>query len=86
MTQSDMVTYATAFGQIKITGNLSPDLQERAINAIKRLSLVWENELTEIQTKMIDDLLSFTMQKTDYTKQTSSMTRICTLSSKVISI
>ena len=41
MTQSDMVTYATAFGQIKITGNLSPDLQERAINAIKRLSLVW---------------------------------------------
>lgn len=63
MTQSDMVTYATAFGQIKITGNLSPDLQERAINAIKRLSLVWENELTEIQTKMIDDLLSFTMQK-----------------------
>lgn len=63
MTQSDMVTYATAFGQIKITGNLSPDLQERAINAIKRLSLVWEDELTKIQTKMIDDLLSFTMQK-----------------------
>ena len=63
MTQSDMVTYATAFGQIKITGRLSPELQERGIKAIKRLALLWENDLSEIQNRMIDDLLSFPIRK-----------------------
>ena len=63
MTQSDMVTYATAFGQIKITGRLSPELQERGIKAIKRLALLWENDLSEIQNRMIDDLLSFPIGK-----------------------
>lgn len=63
MTQSDMVTYATAFGQIKITGTLSPELRERAVKAIQRLSLVWGDSLTDIQSKMIDDLLSFTVQE-----------------------
>ena len=38
MTQSDMVTYATAFGQIKITGRLSPKLQEQGVKAIKKIS------------------------------------------------
>lgn len=63
MTQSDMVTYATAFGQIKITDRLSPELQERGIKAIKRLALLWENDLSEIQNRMIDDLLSFPIGK-----------------------
>lgn len=58
-----MVTYATAFGQIKITGRLSPELQERGIKAIKRLALFWENDLSEIQNRMIDDLLSFPIGK-----------------------
>lgn len=56
MTQSDMVTYATAFGQIKITGRLSPKLQEQGVKAIKRLALLWGNGVTEIQSRMIDDL------------------------------
>ena len=63
MTQSDMVTYATAFGQIKIIGHLSPELQERGVKAIKRLALLWGNDLTEIQSRMIDDLLSFPIGK-----------------------
>ncbi len=46
MTQSDMVTYATAFGQIKITGRLSPKLQEQGVKAIKRLALLWGNGVT----------------------------------------
>ena len=61
MTQSDMVTYATAFGQIKITGRLSPKLQEQGVKAIKRLLL--GNGVTEIQSRMIDDLLSFPIDK-----------------------
>ena len=63
MTQSDMVTYATAFGQIKITGRLSPKLQEQGVKAIKRLALLWGNGVTEIQSRMIDDLLSFPIDK-----------------------
>lgn len=52
MTQSDMVTYATAFGQIKITGRLSLELQERGVKAIKRLALLWGDGLTEIQSRI----------------------------------
>ena len=61
MIQSDMVTYATAFAQIKITGSISSELKERGINAIKRLALIegtpWNEN--EIQSKMIEDLQSF---------------------------
>lgn len=61
MIQSDMVTYATAFAQIKITGSISSELKERGIKAIKRLALIegtpWNEN--EIQSKMIEDLQSF---------------------------
>lgn len=59
MTQSDYVTYASALGQIKISGMLSPNLQEQGINAIKRLSILNGEGLTEIQNKVVEDLLSF---------------------------
>ncbi len=65
LTQSDMVTYAAAFGQIKITGKLNKDLQERAIMAIRRTSVVakiegWsESGESKIATQMIKDLESF---------------------------
>ena len=61
MIQSDMVTYATAFAQIKITGAISSELKERGIKAIKRLALIYGvpwNE-NEIQCKMVEDLQSF---------------------------
>lgn len=61
MIQSDMVTYATAFAQIKITGAISSELKERGIKAIKRLALIYGvpwNE-NEIQRKMVEDLQSF---------------------------
>ena len=61
MIQSDMVTYATAFAQIKISGSISAELKERGIKAIKRLALIegtpWNEN--EIQRKMIEDLQSF---------------------------
>lgn len=61
MIQSDMVTYATAFAQIKITGYISSELKDRGIKAIKRLALIegmpWNEN--EIQNKMIEDLQSF---------------------------
>lgn len=61
MIQSDMVTYATAFAQIKISGSISAELKERGIKAIKRLALIegtpWDKN--EIQRKMIEDLQSF---------------------------
>lgn len=61
MIQSDMVTYATAFAQIKITGSISSELKERGIKAIKRLALIvgmpWDEN--QIQSKMIEDLQSF---------------------------
>lgn len=61
MIQSDMVTYATAFAQIKISGSISAELKERGIKAIKRLALIEGTPWTEneIQRKMIEDLQSF---------------------------
>lgn len=59
MTQSDRVTYATAFAQIKITGSISPDLRERGVKAIQRFALTIGEDLTDVQSRMIDDLLSF---------------------------
>lgn len=61
MIQSDIVTYATAFAQIKITGSVSSELKDRGIKAIKRLALIdgmpWTEN--EIQSKMIENLQSF---------------------------
>lgn len=64
--QSDMVTYASAFGQIKITGFVNPELKERAILAIKRTDIVakiqgWmkDRDTSEISDIMIKDLTSF---------------------------
>lgn len=61
MIQSDMVTYATAFAQIKISGSITAELKERGIKAIKRLALIEGTPWTEneIQRKMIEDLQSF---------------------------
>ncbi|MCM1079808.1 MAG: WGR domain-containing protein [Bacteroidales bacterium] len=59
--QSDIVTYATAFAQIKITGSVSAGLKEHGINAIKELSLIdglpWTED--EVRTRMVEDLQSF---------------------------
>jgi uncharacterized protein YfeS/predicted DNA-binding WGR domain protein len=40
LTQSDMVTYASAFAQIKITGAIDPALRQHALNALARITLV----------------------------------------------
>jgi uncharacterized protein YfeS len=39
MTQSDMVTYANAFAQIKITGRIDPALKTAALNAVRRMEM-----------------------------------------------
>ncbi|PAQ14004.1 hypothetical protein CD798_12695 [Bacillaceae bacterium SAOS 7] len=59
MTQSDMVTYATAFAQIKLTGKVDKQLKEQAINALERLKIAWEIETSEMIDKMVEDLSSF---------------------------
>ena len=66
MTQSDMVTYAAAFAQIKITGQLDAVLKEAALNAMKRIEIAAEilewnktGKPSEIATKMISDLERF---------------------------
>lgn len=60
--QSDMVTYASAFAQIKITGYVNRKLKDNAIKAMER-KLVWVNlqgyEFSEISATMIKDLSSF---------------------------
>ncbi|NEW04877.1 WGR domain-containing protein [Paenibacillus sp. SYP-B3998] len=63
MTQSDMITYAIAFGQIKITGGIDPKLKQCAIDSMKRIKITakilnW-GEDSEILSKMIEDLTSF---------------------------
>ncbi len=67
--QSDMVTYATAFAQIKITGHIDNELKRMALNAMKRLEIVaqlltWNTtgKPSEIRAKMMDDLEHFTMK------------------------
>ncbi|MDR3296291.1 MAG: WGR domain-containing protein [Clostridiales Family XIII bacterium] len=66
LTQSDMVTYATAFAQIKITGRIGADLKAAALNAIKRMEITADvlkwNETgkpSEIALQMIRDLEAF---------------------------
>lgn len=70
LTQSDMVTYATAFAQIKITGKIDEILKKLALNAMKRMAIVaklleWNatGEPSEIGTKMISDLEQFKAEK-----------------------
>ncbi|WP_341282801.1 WGR domain-containing protein [Paenibacillus sp. FSL H8-0537] len=63
MLQSDMVTYAVAFGQIKITGVIDPGLKHCAIDSLKRIQQTakisnWGTD-SEISRKMIEDLCSF---------------------------
>jgi len=60
MLQSDMVTYATAFGQIKITGKLDSDLKKNALLALKRFAIMYSNgKLTATQQTMYNNLLAF---------------------------
>ena len=60
--QSDMVTYATAFAQIKISGKIDVELKNLALNAMKRLGtsaviLGWTDKSED--SKMIKDLERF---------------------------
>ena len=66
LTQSDMVTYAVAFAQIKITGKIDPALKTAALNAMRRLDmsaiiLGWNKngKPSEVTTIMINDLERF---------------------------
>ena len=66
MTKSDMVTYATAFAQIKITGRLDAKLKAAALNSIRRIEIAavilgWNKtgKPSEIAEKMISGLESF---------------------------
>lgn len=67
MLQNDYITYGCALGQIKISGTLSPELKEKGINALKRISIFNDAELTEIYgegmaemlNKVVEDLQSF---------------------------
>lgn len=68
--QSDMVTYASAFAQIKITGYVNKDLKKRALLAIKRIDIIaklqgWmkEDAESEVSKIMIEDLSSFEKYK-----------------------
>lgn len=68
--QSDMVTYASAFAQIKITGYVNEELKERAISAMNRMNIVakingWmkETDSSEITDMMIKNLSSFNKYK-----------------------
>ncbi|MBP1995541.1 WGR domain-containing protein [Paenibacillus eucommiae] len=63
MTQSDMITYAVAFGQIKITGKVDNQLRQCAIDSMERMKITakvlnW-GEHSELLNKMIEDLKSF---------------------------
>lgn len=61
--QSDMVTYAAAFAQIKMTGKIDERLKLRAINAMKRFKLCCQrtdgNFDGGITDKMAEDLQTF---------------------------
>mgnify|MGYP000886072808 FL=1 len=64
--QSDKVIIATAFGSIKITGRLKPELQQLALLAMQRLDILaqlrgwcFAGTLSEINQQMADDLQRF---------------------------
>jgi len=63
ITQSDMVTYAVAFGEIKITGKITAELKENALKAMKRFKITakileWGEESNTLN-KMIAELDEF---------------------------
>lgn len=61
--QSDQVTMAVAFGQIKITGKISQELKKAALLSLKRIGMIAEITdygESEILEEMISDLESFT--------------------------
>ena len=71
--QSDKVIIATAFGNIKITGRLKPELQQLALLAIQRLDILarlrgWcaDGSLSEINRQMTDDLQRFATETTAF--------------------
>lgn len=63
--QSDMITYAVAFGQIKITGQIDPILKDMGLNALRRFQLIcrlqgWgDGQPSAVQARMIEDLTRF---------------------------
>ncbi|MCT6922887.1 WGR domain-containing protein [Metasolibacillus sp.] len=60
MQQSDMVTYSSAFAQIKITGQLDPKLKNKALLALKRFAIMYTaSAFTETQQTMYEGLLAF---------------------------
>jgi uncharacterized protein YfeS/predicted DNA-binding WGR domain protein len=66
MTQSDMVAYATAFAQIKITGRLDAELKQLALRSLRRMEIAvvvlrWHEggEPSEVIGQMITDLEAF---------------------------
>jgi uncharacterized protein YfeS len=68
--QSDMVTYSSAFAQIKITGYVNKELKERALLAIKRIDIIakiqgWmkEEDTSEISNIVLKDLSLFDKYK-----------------------
>ena len=66
MIQSDMITYATAFAQIKITGKIDANLKEDAIKSMKRLSIFYKSKYdseSEITSQMIADLTAFQIEE-----------------------
>ena len=56
LTQSDMVTYAVAFGQIKVTGKVDRELKGLALNAIRRFNMAIGEGPSQIADMMVADL------------------------------
>ncbi len=70
MVQSYMVTYASAFAQIKITGYVNRDLKEKALLAIRQMDVIaklkgWMmgRDNSEVSEIMLKDLSSFDKYK-----------------------
>lgn len=59
MLQSDMVTFAAAFAQIKITGRVQEALRDRALMSLKRFAMVMGREASEHLLRMALDLETF---------------------------
>jgi uncharacterized protein YfeS len=66
LVQSDSVTYAVAFAQIKITGRVDAELKSMAQNAMRRMELAAESlgwnatgNPSEIMERMLADLQAF---------------------------
>lgn len=61
--QSDQVTIAVGFGQIKISGEIDPKIKKHTLLSLERIKLLAQinewGENSEINNKMIKDLQSF---------------------------